>query len=590
VPPKPPDLAFDTLAAAFRATSARVPADRIALRSHDGTLAITWRQYAQWTAAVAAGLAGLARDGLTRPGTVGLLLPNVPFFHVVDAAAGQLGLTTCSLYPTLPPHEARFIVDDADCRVLVTCAANLGLAQHLAAECRGLTRVLVVDARAGELPAGVSTVPGLTEEERDAAPALDRVAARLTPEDTLSLVYTSGTTGPPKGVQITNRNVLAVARGFFERLPLPDGCRLVSYLPMAHVAERAASHWMPMVLGASVTCCPDQRLLAQVLPSCRPQWFFGVPRVWEKLQAAIREGVAAAPPAMRAVIEEALSLGEVITAAREGGAPPPAQALARYEILSGQVLKPVRELAGLDDLVAAHSGAAPVARRVLAFFHALGVPVGQIWGMTELGAAACVSVPGRVRLDTVGPPLDGVEVTIAGDGEVLVRGDLVMAGYRNRPEETAATVDPQGWLHSGDLGERRPDGELVIVGRAKEILINSYGKNMSPAKIEAVIKAEVPLISQVCCVGEGRPYNVALATLDQAATPELLTAVVAGVRAANERLASVERVRRIHVLPDDWSPGSEEVTPSLKLRRAVITKKYQDEIEALYSQAIGHPC
>ncbi len=307
---------------------------------------------------------------------------------------------------------------------------------------------------------------------------------------------------------------------------------------------------------------------------------------------------------MRATIEEALSLGEVITAARDRGEPPPEQALARYEILSGQVLKPVLQLAGLDDLIAAHSGAAPVARGVLAFFHALGVPVGQIWGMTELGAAACVSMPGRVRLDTVGPPLDGVEIKIADDGEILALGGLVMAGYRNRPEETAAVVDPQGWLHTGDLGELRPAGDLVIAGRAKEILINSYGKSMSPARIEAVIKAEVPLISQLCCVGEGRPSNVALATLDEAATasflparglparglPELLAAVIEGVRGANEHLASVERVRRIHVLPSDWNLGGEEVTPSLKLRRAVITKKYRVEIDALYGQAIGHPC
>lgn len=525
----------------------------------------------------------------------------------MDSAAIQLGLPTCSLYPTLPPHEARFVVDDAGCRVLVTDTANLGLARYLAAECPGLARVLLVDALAGEMPAGVGPVRGLTEAEYRDAPSLTGIAARVRAADTLSLVYTSGTTGPPKGVQITHRNAVAAARGFCQRVPLPDGCRLVSYLPMAHVAERAASHWLPMVLGASVACCPDQRRLPEVLASWRPQWFFGVPRVWEKIRSAINDGVGAAPPSFRESFLRALTLGEMITAARERDEAPPAQALAEYAELSDRVLRPVRELAGLDDLIAAHSGAAPIARQVLRFFHALGVPLGQIWGMTELCAVACVSLPDRVRLDSVGPPLDGVDIRLADDGEVLVRGPMLMAGYRNRPDETAAAIDQEGWLHTGDLGELTADGELAIVGRAKEIMINSYGKNMSPTTIEAVIKAAVPLLSQLCCVGESRPYNVALATLDQAATarfaasrglpadvrashPELTSAVIEGVRRANEQLSAVEHVRRIHILLADWVPGCAEVTPSMKLRRAVIAKKYEADIDALYSETIGHPC
>jgi long-subunit acyl-CoA synthetase (AMP-forming) len=258
---------------------------------------------------------------------------------------------------------------------------------------------------------------------------------------------------------------------------------------------------------------------------------------------------------------------------------------------------------GLDELESLNVGAAPTPREVIEFFHALGLPLAELWGMSETTGAGSCNPPGQVKIGTVGPPAPGIEIKLADDGEVLLRGPVVMPGYRNSPEQTAEALDPDGWLHTGDIGEFDEDGYLKIVDRKKELIISAGGKNMSPANIEAKVKAAHPLIGQAIAIGDGRPYNVALITLDPDVAPAfaqqhgiedtsfenlasqeaVLAAVQQGVDAANESLARVEQIKKFKVLPLDWEPGGDELTPTMKLKRKPIAEKYAAEIDELYS-------
>jgi long-subunit acyl-CoA synthetase (AMP-forming) len=339
------------------------------------------------------------------------------------------------------------------------------------------------------------------------------------------------------------------------------GGRLISYLPTAHIADRFGSHYAAILFGHSVTCCPDPRRVGQLLPEVRPTVFAGVPRIWQKLKA----GVKAAVPAPPAEMDDATRAA-------------------------------IRKRLGLDCCEVAVCAAAPVPYEVLAYFDALGVPMREVYGLSETCAVATANPAGGVRLGTVGPPIPGVELRLADDGEVLVRGDLVMRGYRNRLDQTVEAIDADGWLHTGDVGSLDEDGYLTIIDRKKELIINAAGKNMSPANIEAALKGATPLISQACVVGDARPYNVALLTLDPEPVAALVARrgedavreeVAAAVERANARLSRVEQIKRYRVLDDDWQPGGVELTPTMKLRRRAIAERYADEIEVLYAQDVG---
>jgi long-subunit acyl-CoA synthetase (AMP-forming) len=373
-------------------------------------------------------------------------------------------------------------------------------------------------------------------------------------EDLVTLIYTSGTTGPPKAVELTHANVLVAWRGMREILTEPpaDG-HVISYLPAAHIAERFGTHYAQILFGHTVTCCPDPRDLARVLSEARPTTFMAVPRIWQKLKAAVEPNLP-----------------------------------APFGHLPEQARAAVRERVGLDRCEVALCAAAPVPDGVLEFFHALGVPVVEVYGLSETCAVVTANPPTAARIGTVGLPVPGVELRLAADGEVLVRGDVVMRGYRNRPDLTVEAIDADGWLHTGDVGELDEDGYLKIVDRKKELIINAAGKNMSPANIEAAIKGASPLISQACVIGDARPYNVALVTLDAEATAGLddsatAAEVAAAIDRANARLSRPEQIKRHLVLPHDWQPGGNELTPTMKLRRRAISDRYAAEIDSLYA-------
>jgi long-subunit acyl-CoA synthetase (AMP-forming) len=365
---------------------------------------------------------------------------------------------------------------------------------------------------------------------------------------------------------------------------------------MAHVAERLSSHYLPAVLAFEVTTTAVPQHAIDIVQRVRPNFFFSPPRLWEKMRAGLL--VALEREGRRAEFDPVYARALQRTRREFAGE----SVRADDEPIEGEeVLAEMRRRLAFESLSFAMVGSAPCPPDVIEFFHSLGVRLVEVYGMTEEAGIATANPPNAVRLGTVGPPIPGVEVRLAVDGEVLIRGDNIMIGYRNMPDETAEAVDSEGWLHSGDIGAFDDDGYLKIVDRKKEIIISAAGKNMSPTHIEATLKAASPLIGQACVIGDAQPYNVALLTLEPAEAsslanrlglstaeelveaPAVIDLVRQGVRDANEKLARVEQIKRFVVLASEWVPASDELTPTMKLKRRPIVEKYACEIEALYA-------
>jgi long-subunit acyl-CoA synthetase (AMP-forming) len=556
-----------------------------ALRLKDSEYEASWADYADTVRKRAAGLAAL---GVKRGDTVGFMLVNRPAFHLTDCAAMHLGATCFSVYNTSSPEQVEYVVADAANRVLVTEQAFLGPMLEARERVEGLEHVVVID---GEAPEGTISI---AELEAMGDPDFDFEAAwrAVEPEDVLCLIYTSGTTGPPKGVQLTHANMVAVWRACDAVQETKPGGRMISFLPSAHIADRWAGIYAQMFYGSCVHCCPNPREMVAYSIEVKPTVWGGVPRIWEKLKAAIEAGIAAEPDqAKREATEAALALGRLRARAyMDGGVPSELQ--AEWDRADERVLSRIRALLGLDEVESFVVGAAPTPPEVLEFFLALGIEIRETWGMSETTAITTLNPPGRVRVGTVGPPIPNTEVKLAEDGEVMVRGPQVMIGYRNMPEKTAEALTEDGWLLTGDIGEFDEEGYLRIVDRKKELIISAAGKNMSPANIEAKLKAASTLIAQAVAIGDNRPYNVALLVLDAASLaargaaaddPAVAEEIAAAVEAANARLSRVEQVKRYEVLSGEWVPGGEELTPTMKLKRRPIERKYEDKIEALYA-------
>jgi long-chain acyl-CoA synthetase len=427
-------------------------------------------------------------------------------------------------------------------------------------------------------------------------------------DDVATLIYTSGTTGNPKGVEMTHANLLFQAFAIDEVLGVQFGDRSTSFLPTAHIADRMGALYLQEVFGTQITTVSDPRAIAGALPDVRPTIWGAVPRVWEKLKAAIEFAAANEPDETKrmglqwglAVARrkaDALVAGELVTD----------EAAAEWQQADELVFSKLREKLGLDQMRHAVSGAAPIPKETLAFFLGLGIPIAEVWGMSELSCIATVSNPSETRLGTVGKLVPGMEGRIADDGEFLVRGPLVMKGYRKEPKKTAEAVDDDGWLHTGDVMEIDEDGYLKIVDRKKELIINAAGKNMSPANIENTIKAACPLIGVIVAIGDARPYNTALIVLDAESAapyaaqrglsdaspealsthPDVIAEIAAGVAQGNTKLAKVEQIKRFRVLPTFFEPGSDEITLTMKLKRKPIHQKYEAEIGELYAPDVA---
>jgi long-chain acyl-CoA synthetase len=583
-----------TLSEALRRTTASHP-EMVAVRTPDDAVSLTWGELLGRVDAVAGGLAKL---GVRRGDCVAIMLANRPEFHVVDLAAVTLGATPFSIYVTYPAAEIEFLCSDAECRVAIVEQAFLPVVLEARRNLPGLEHVVVVDGDPPEGTLALADVEG-SDPEFDGAAA----AAEVEPDDVLTLIYTSGTTGHPKGVQLTHRAIMFTASEVQDVIDFPIGSRVISWLPSAHIAERMAHHYIPVIYAGNVTCAPNPRDVLSYLPQVRPNWFFAVPRIWEKLKAGLEAMQAAQPEEQRRPVQEAIELSLQRVRLRQRGEPVPPELEAKVAEADQNLFSKLREMLGLDQIVAVNVGAAPTPVPVLEFFHALGIELAELWGMSETCGTGTVNRPGAVKIGTVGPASPGVELKLAEDGEILCRGPFLMAGYRNQPERTAETIDADGWLRTGDIGTIDEDGYLKIVDRKKELIINAAGKNMSPANIEAALKSGSPLIGQACCIGDARPYNTALIVLDAdfapqwakqqgieageledlATEPAVIAAVQEGVDRANEGLARVEQIKKFTIVPGDWLPGGDELTPTIKLKRKPIAQKYADEIERMYA-------
>jgi len=571
-----------------------------------GWQSLSWRAYRDRVAEVAVGLASL---GVTRGDHVALMMANRPEHVIADQAAVHAGATPSTFYATLAPEQIRYCA--AHCAAKVAVLENRDVAKRwleVRQELPALEHlVLLEDAEDFADERGTIAFDELAARGREALAAepgrFDELRAQVRPDDPLTLLYTSGTTGPPKGVVLTHRNLLYECAALDRLTGLPDGLTSVSYLPLAHIAERVLSIYDPLQKRANVWFCPDPAQAIEYVRQARPTFFFGVPRVWEKVRAGINAKLAAEPDdRRRKLAKAAVGAGFDVVRRQQQGAPVPLALRARHAALDRLVLARVRAALGLDRCQFASSAAAPLPVDVAEFFAAIGLPLIEVYGMTETSGVATGNPPEKLKIGSVGTALPGVEVRLDSDGEVLVRGPINTPGYHNRPDATADLVDADGWLHTGDVGELDDDGYLRIVDRKKELIITSSGKNLSPANIENMLK-EHPLVGQALAFGDGRPYVVALVVLDHevapgwakqqgvgfealagfARDPRVLEELQRAVDAANQRLSRIEQVKRFMVVPAEWTAESEELTPTLKLKRRVIHAKYTAEIEALYS-------
>ncbi|OMC43146.1 fatty acid--CoA ligase FadD11 [Mycobacterium sp. IS-1264] len=581
-----------TLCEAFQRTASIDP-DAVVLRTPGDTQTLTWRELAKQVRKVAAGLAGL---GVRRGDTVSLMMANRIEFYPLEIGAQHVGATSFSVYNTLPAEQLTYLFGNAGTKVAI-CEEQY--VDRIRASGADIEHIVCID---GSPPGTISV-----DELYAAAPAdfdFESTWRAVRPDDVATLIYTSGTTGNPKGVEMTHTNLLFELFALYTVLPVGFGERVTSFLPSAHIADRVMALYGLEAFGARVTVISDVRAIAAALPDARPTVWGAVPRVWEKLKAAIEFTVDhETDEVKRQALQWAMSVAAKRADAELAGQPMPDDVAAEWAKADELVLSKLRERLGFGELRWAVSGAAPIPKETLAFFLGIGIPIAELWGMSELSCVASVSHPSVARLGTVGKLLPGLEGKIAEDGEYLIRGPLVMKGYRREPAKTAEAIDAEGWLHTGDILEVDDDGYLRVVDRKKELIINAAGKNMSPANIENAILAACPMVGAMITIGDGRPYNAALMVFDAesvgpyaaqhglsdaspealAAHPEVVARIAAGVAAGNAKLSRVEQIKRFRVLPTLWEPGGDEITLTMKLKRKPIMAKYAAEIEELYA-------
>ena len=567
---------------------------------------ITWREVRARVLELAAGFAAL---GLQPGERVALMLPNRLEHVLADLGAVHAGGVPVTFYPTLPAEQVGYQAADCEARIAVLDgAAELARWQPVLAQLPGLRHVIVRDAAVCPPETPFRTWAAFTALGAEEWPVhtsdIEGRMAGVRPQDPVTLLYTSGTTGTPKGVIITHANVAAEQAAVQAVGNARPHTRWVSYLPLAHIAERMFTLYLAADNGWHVHFCPDAATgLVPAIVAVRPTAFFGVPRVWEKIQTGIGARLAAeTDPARRAAVAAAMDTGLRYVRSRQYGEQTPDDLAAAFGRAEATVLRPIRSLLGLGEAELVMSAAAPLPPEVGTFFAGLGLRIMDVYGMTETTGAFTGNNDREFRLGTVGRPLPGTDLRIAADGEIITRGPLNTPGYLNLPDRTAELFDPDGWLHTGDIGAVDADGFLSVVDRKKELIITAGGENVSPAMVENLLVAHA-LIGQALAYGDRRPYLVALLTLDaeMAAAwarshgvtasglteltehPAVLAEVGAAVAAANQRLARVQQIKAWRLLPTEWTADSEDLTPTLKLKRRIIHAKYADTIDSLYA-------
>jgi long-chain acyl-CoA synthetase len=596
----------------------RAHPDRVALRYKEGEAwsGITWREYGDAVARTSTGLLSL---GFSRGDRMCLLASNRPEWFIADIACMSLGGTTAPIYATSSASQVAHIVGHSGSKIaVVEDREQLAKVLEHRPSLRALEKIVVLDGDddggGGDLVCSWSdfTSPA---DARDHDTLRER-AALVRPEDVATFVYTSGTTGPPKAVMLTHANIWWTCRALERHLRMDEAStrRALSYLPLSHIAERMVSHLLQILFGAETWFATSSKTVPEDLRACEPTYFFGVPRVWEKFHDAVRARLEDPPASIRervetALLRRALAVGREMTVAEQ-------RAVARGRFMSDArigpwlaakhrfydtvVLSKARGRAGLGQCRRTFSAAAPISQELLWFFHSMGLKVAEGYGQSETNGPTTWNQPDAIMIGTVGTALPGLQVKIGDDGEILVRGGNVTAGYFRDDAATRDLFDVTGWMCSGDLGEIDDRGYLRVTERKKDLIVTSGGKNIAPQEIENKLKSD-DLISEVVLIGEARPFLTALFTLDEAAAldwakreglPQEVAELardmrtIARLRAVVERvnatLARAESIKRFRILPRDFLQEEEEVTPTLKVRRSVIHKKYADAISEMY--------
>ena len=569
----------------------------------DDWQSLTWSQYRDQVHQAAAGLSAL---GVGQDEFVAIMAGNRPEHVIADFATVHAGATPVTVYSTLTAPQIRYIADN--CGASVAILEDLEFMkrwEEIRSELPNLRHVVLMsgaenyDTADWVLSWEELLAKGRRLLEQD-ADTVRRSAATVTPKSLATLIYTSGTTGTPKGVMISQRNVVWTLESLRRAADLHMGVRMVSYLPLAHIAERLATHYLGTYLAGEVWYCPNLAGVLEYIQEARPTLFVGVPRVYEKFHARLQSRFAEAEGIKKLLLDKALDLNERRVEAEMEGKKGPMLA----GLLDKIVLSKVREGLGMEEVDLAITAAAPISPDLIKFFLSIGIPLYEVYGMSENTGPATVTLPGSVKVGSVGKALPGVEVELGEDGELMIRGGIVSEGYFKLDDASRETFDSDGWLHTGDLARVDEDGFVWIVGRKKEIIITAAGKNVAPAYLETLL-GNHRLISKACMIGDQRKYLSMLIALDPEEAPAWAEAndleytdlesfsrqpaveaeVERAIAAANETVSQVEQIKRWVIVPDEWTPESGEITPSLKLKRRVVLDKYSDDIEKMYAGA-----
>ncbi len=597
-------MAADTLARMFWSRIER-SGDRPAQQTKTGAgwRTLTWREVGDVVREVALGLIALGRE---KGDPIGLLSASRAEWVQADFAIFSAGGVTVPIYPSYPPDLIAYVLNDSGARTLIV-EDPMQLAKALEAreKAPGLEHIVVMSGYdAPQPPKTVMTWETLRRLGREGASAhqstlADRVASTR-PEDVATIVYTSGTTGPPKGVVQTHANHLAALAAGGEATPVQEGWVHLLFLPLAHSFARLES-FLGVYHGLTTAFAENLDKVGENLKEVRPHFICSVPRVFEKVYAKILAGVEAGSPLKQKIFRWAVGVGREVSRYQQRGQPvPPGLALKRA-IAHRLVFSKLHAALG-GRLEWAVSGGAPLSRDIAEFFHAAGILLLEGYGLTETCPVLTFNAPTRYKFGSVGRALTGVELRIAADGEILARGgNVATRGYFKQPEATREVFEPDGWFHTGDIGRIDEDGFLFITDRKKDLIVTAGGMNIAPQNIENLLKAD-PFISQAVVYGDRRPYPVALITVnpDELAKfareqgivasdaavvvghPKLVERVARTVEEKNTQLQSYAKIKRFRILPGDFTQEGGELTPTLKVKRRVVAEKYRDAIEALY--------
>ena len=544
----------------------------------------TWRMYVDQIRTCARALMAL---GLPRGGKVSILGFNRPEWVIFGHAAMMAGGAPAGIYTTCSPEEVQYIVHHSESVVVLVENADQLAKIKAKRDQLPLLKYVVTMRGAQGTGADVLTWDDMMAKSESVSDAeLDKRIDAIEQADLATLIYTSGTTGPPKGVMLSHGNLAWTARTLIDMGGAPEGDVSLSYLPLSHIAEQMCTIHMPATIGSTVYFAESIEKVPENLRDARPTVFFGVPRIWEKFHAAMAAKLGETTGAKKRLVEWARGVCARVNAYRDRGEAVPRRLALQYRLADRLVISKIKEAIGFERARELFSGAAPIAPDVLAFFSSLDLPIHEIYGQSEDSGPTSCNLEGRTKLGTVGPPIPGIEVKIADDGEILVRGPHEFMGYLKEPEATAEAMR-DGWLCTGDLGAFDADGFLTITGRKKEIIITAGGKNIAPKNIEAAIK-ELPLVGEAVVIGDRRKYLTALVTLEptvlgKVPPDQIRSTIQARIDEVNLTLARVEQVKKFAILDRPFGIDTGELTPTMKLKRKVIAQKYAPQIEAMYA-------